>query len=104
MALLFAQLATAHHSAVHLEHTTSVISYASEIEGDHSPDHQKLSQHVCPECLLSKSLNVPLTVSELSDEAYSSFEKLDIVIENERADLAFIQKYTYARGPPSFLI
>lgn len=103
MALLFAQVATAHHSAVHLDHGTSVISYASETEDDHSQDHQKLSQHVCPECLLSKSLNVTLAVTAVSD-AYVSFETLTSAIENDADETTHLTKYTQARAPPSLLI
>lgn len=103
MALLFAQVATAHHSAVHLDHDTSVISHAYEADHDHNPDHQKLSQHVCPECLLSKSLNVTLAVTAVSD-AYVSFETLKAVIENDADDTTHLTKYTQARAPPSFLI
>lgn len=101
MALLFAQVATAHHSAVHLDHGVSSVSYSSETNGDH--DHQKTSQHVCPECLLSKSLNVTLAVTPVTS-AYVSFETLTSGIENDTAYIAYITKYTHARGPPTLLI
>ena len=103
MTLLFAQVATAHHSAVHLDHAISVVSYSSEIESDHEQDHQKTLRHVCPECLLSKSLNVALSVTDVSD-AYISFETLETSIENDTVYAAYLTKYTHARAPPSFLI
>lgn len=103
MALLFSQLATAHHNAAHLDHNTSFASYSNGTHTDHNKNHQKTVKHACPECLLSKSLNVTLAVAPVTP-AYISFETLISGIENDTVHIAYLTKYTDARGPPPSLI
>ncbi len=103
MTLLFAQLVTAHHNTVHLDHEHSFIFNTSENSGSHDGDDQKAYKHACPQCLLSKSLNVTLSLTQVSD-AYVAIEKLKLGTASDKAPIILVSKYTHARGPPTLLI
>lgn len=103
LAVLFAQLVTAHHHASHLVHDGFVADLVAFDHSGHDNHDDQKQQHQCPECLLTKSLQIALH----NDQTL----KLTLV---ESASALFGHDDYYAstiayrphnaRAPPSFLI
>lgn len=99
VALLAGQIALAQHSAVHPDH--SLVSLQTQHEGD--PPEQGTHKKVCPECLLSKSLQTAYI-------AQTGTVLVDLASEQILATptplflAGFIRTAHHPRGPPAFLI
>ena len=100
LGLFIAQFATAYHTAAHIDHEISVITLNHDHQ-DHD-DHKK-SKHQCPECVLSKTLQVAFFHSSTYIFQQSYVEKTEN--KDTSVFVSYLeQKSNNPRAPPSFLI
>jgi hypothetical protein len=101
LGLFIAQFVTAYHTAEHIDHGISVISYNDQ--HDHEHENQGKSKHQCPECVLSKTLQIAFYHAP----AYFSHQAHVEKIENQDTSVfvsSLKQKSNNPRAPPAFLI
>ncbi len=105
LGLMLGQIALAEHNAAHIDHHISVEIAAADCadhqEEDEHPDNAK--SHQCPECVLTKSLQVALYNAPT---ALLSFSRIDILVppEDSFGISKNRDKANFARAPPYILI
>jgi|TARA_R110000868_G_scaffold219564_4_gene470633 hypothetical protein len=99
LAFAFAQIAIAQHNAVHFDHGFEG-QMAQHVDVDHGePDKRAPSSHVCPEYLLSKTLQVAFYAEDVLSIDFSLGNDLFSPVEISFVSHATALPYN-PRAPP----
>ena len=101
LALMFGQVALAHHSATHIDHRISYES-ASTYNDEHN-DQEESTKHQCPECVLTKSLQTAF-YNATATLFYAS--QAEVLLPQEYSFATVVNRYNSnsPRAPPAILI